>query len=578
MARAVGKASRTLRMAPVGERGPVFRPEQDYFSVSLVAVHLPGKLLNTSRFAPVIWSSVKHVGPDGERMLMGLFPSADAGRPEFSRNDRIEVMDLQLTPRIISREEITVEFTLGAVKEKDYLAGALDAVNELASSPAASFLSQVAPLAVGVAQGAVQTAQRLNQALDRLADGDKLQTLGRFVGTLRAPLASGMVVFAELRDDGRDLKLSSSNQLTSSAGPVKTPYVVLRIQCEAFRPDWAILPDLNQAWSRIREAALTGGDIGGAIEFFRITAVTSPDLTREDANRIVEAARQKFAPVLAGAESAEVGDPGGMAESLAFFLPKPASAAESLTLGAGQLVRGAVSAAAAAAASGPFRRALQIILHHEGGYVDHPNDPGGATNKGVTQKTYDAYRIKCGLPTQSVRDIGAEELEEIYFHGYWRPAMCQEMPNEALALLMFDAAVNHGPRQAIKLLQQAAGVGDAGCDGKWGPVTRAKVFTAAANAGGLVEACLLWRERFYRRLVDLNPKLGVFLRGWMNRIVSLRGQLGPLLARAPAVGDTESAMFEDDSTRAPLAAAPPDFSEWTPSTPAASDAALAPAT
>lgn len=559
MARVAGKSSRTLRMAPLGDRGPAFRPEQDYFSVALVAVHLPGKLLNTSRFAPVIWSSVRHFAPDGERTLIGMFPSPDAGRPDFSRNDRVEVLDLQLTPRIVSREELTVEFTLGAIKEKDYLAGVLDVVNELASSPAAAFLSQVAPVAVGVVQGGVQTAQRLNQTLDRLADGDKLQTLGRFAGTLRAPLASGLIAFADIRDDVRDLRLdAATNQLVGANGPIKSPYVVLRLQCESYRPDWIALPDLNQAWSRIREAALGGGDIGGAIEFFRITAVTSPDLTREDANRIVEAARQKFAGVLSGAEGADIGDPGGMAESLNFFLDAATPQTESMVMHGGL----ATPVAAAAAAAGPFRRALQTVLNHEGGFVDHPADPGGATNRGVTQRTYDEYRTRIGKPKRTVRDIEAEELEEIYFHGYWRPAMCQEMPNEALALLMFDAAVNHGPRQAIKLLQQAAGVADAQCDGKWGPVTRTRVFTAAANAAGLVEACLLWRERFYRRLVDLNPRLGVFLRGWMNRIVSLRTQLDPMLVRAPAIGDTESALFGDDSTRTPLAAAAPDFSEW----------------
>jgi lysozyme family protein len=199
---------------------------------------------------------------------------------------------------------------------------------------------------------------------------------------------------------------------------------------------------------------------------------------------------------------------------------------------------------------------------HEGGFVDNPKDPGGATNKGVTQATYNTFRTRKGQPKRSVRDIEVGELEELYFNGYWLPARCHEMPNEALALLMFDAAVNHGPATAIKLLQQAAGVPDRECDGVWGANTRTRVIQAAANANALVDGCLLRRERFYRRIVELNPKLGDFLRGWMNRLTLLRQRLQPLLARAPSAGDTESALYEDDQTRVPLVGAEPDFSGW----------------
>jgi hypothetical protein len=185
-----------------------------------------------------------------------------------------------------------------------------------------------------------------------------------------------------------------------------------------------------------------------------------------------------------------------------------------------------------------------------------------AAGKGVTQATYDAYRKRKGIPKRSVKELANDEIKEIYFNGYWRSAMCPEMPNEALATLMFDAAVNHGPGQAIKFLQQAAAVPAAQCDGKWGPRTRACMIAAAANISNLVDECLLRRERFYRLIVERKPQLGAFLRGWMNRLVSLRAYVKPLLIRAPAGGDTESALFAESPDREVLRSAPPDFSLW----------------
>ena len=267
-------------MVPLGERGPAFRPEQDYFSVSLVAIHLPGGGFGTQKFAPVVWSSLKHVAMDGERTLVGVFPTAETGRPEFGRNDRVEVFDLQLTPRIIAREELTVEFTLGKMKEKDYVAGALKVVSELATSPAATFVSQVVPVvAVGkaIVEGVVQTVDRLSASLNELLDNDKLQSLGRFVGTLRAPMPSGLIAFMDASEGETARFDPARNMLVNAAGPLKSAYAVLRLQCDPTRPDWMLLPDLNQAWTRIRDAALNGGDIKKAIEFFRVTAVTSPD-------------------------------------------------------------------------------------------------------------------------------------------------------------------------------------------------------------------------------------------------------------------------------------------------------------
>ena len=118
-----------------------------------------------------------------------------------------------------------------------------------------------------------------------------------------------------------------------------------------------------------------------------------------------------------------------------------------------------------------FLRALPIILQSEGGYVNHPADPGGATNQGVTQRVYDAWRSNGGQQKRSVREITPEEVEAIYREQYWDQAKCDKMP-WPLSLMHFDAAVNHGVTRANKLLQKALGVT---ADGVIGNVTLAAI-------------------------------------------------------------------------------------------------------
>lgn len=101
-----------------------------------------------------------------------------------------------------------------------------------------------------------------------------------------------------------------------------------------------------------------------------------------------------------------------------------------------------------------FEAALAFVLRWEGGFVDHPHDPGGATNQGVTQATYDAHRARAGLPTRSVEFISKSEVESIYHDSYWLRAGCEQIAPPALALVVFDAAVNSGVGAALKWLSQ----------------------------------------------------------------------------------------------------------------------------
>jgi lysozyme family protein len=167
-----------------------------------------------------------------------------------------------------------------------------------------------------------------------------------------------------------------------------------------------------------------------------------------------------------------------------------------------------------------FDTALKFVLRWEGGFVDNPNDPGGRTNRGVTQKVYDAWRARQGSPTQDVKQIVDAEVSAIYSGDYWLPPRC-DLLDTPLDLVQFDTAVNMGVGRAVRFLQAGAGCG---VDGDFGPGTERAV--GSCDAGTLLGDYCKQRETYYRQLVDKNPKLAVFLKGWLNRLNALRQEVG----------------------------------------------------
>ena len=101
-----------------------------------------------------------------------------------------------------------------------------------------------------------------------------------------------------------------------------------------------------------------------------------------------------------------------------------------------------------------FKKALQFVLKWEGGYVNNPNDKGGATNKGITQGTYNSWLISKGQQRKDVKFISQSEVEEIYYKNYWLKAGCQNM-SKKFAVLSFDTAVNMGVGRVREFLQAA---------------------------------------------------------------------------------------------------------------------------
>ena len=168
-----------------------------------------------------------------------------------------------------------------------------------------------------------------------------------------------------------------------------------------------------------------------------------------------------------------------------------------------------------------FERALEFTLRWEGAFVDHPKDPGGATNKGVTQVTYNQWRSSRGLPTRSVRELTEEECEQIYRHYYWAPVEGRTSPHWGhLRIVLFDTFVNFGVFGGTFLWQKVCGVT---ADGKWGPVTSRATENLVSTKGPLWSGMALVGERVRYRAqrVSQNRSQLAFLQGWLNRDTDL---------------------------------------------------------
>ncbi len=178
-----------------------------------------------------------------------------------------------------------------------------------------------------------------------------------------------------------------------------------------------------------------------------------------------------------------------------------------------------------------FEEALEFTLRWEGGYSDHISDPGGATNMGVTQGTYDGYRERTGRPLRPVLDITETERDTIYRDQYWRAAGCDQQAifSPMIAMVQFDAAVNVGVERSTKWLQ---GVVRASRDGVYGPMTHEGFSVRLDEIGEdeMADQLLTKREEWYIYLRDkpAPANFGVFYAGWMNRLNALREELGVL--------------------------------------------------
>ncbi len=158
-----------------------------------------------------------------------------------------------------------------------------------------------------------------------------------------------------------------------------------------------------------------------------------------------------------------------------------------------------------------FTSSLHHVLVHEGGWSDHPSDPGGATMKGVTLQVYREHfgQEKTKDDLRSISDV---ELGQIYRSGYWDKCRCDDLPS-GVDYAVFDSAVNSGPGRGAKWLQVAVG---AVPDGGIGPNTLAKV--SGHEPAEIVNSICDKRLSFLQSLDNWK----VFGKGWQRRVDELR--------------------------------------------------------
>ena len=161
---------------------------------------------------------------------------------------------------------------------------------------------------------------------------------------------------------------------------------------------------------------------------------------------------------------------------------------------------------------------VNTILKHEGGYVNHPNDRGGPTNFGITQKTLEGWRKK-PVSIEDVQNLTEEEARTIYKTNYFLAPKIDKLP-EVIQPQMFDMSINHGSGRAVKILQDT--LNDkipTGIDGGIGPQTirNSIEYMDSFDSRELNNTMVEKRIQFFKSIVRNNESQAVFLKGWIKR-------------------------------------------------------------
>ncbi len=163
-------------------------------------------------------------------------------------------------------------------------------------------------------------------------------------------------------------------------------------------------------------------------------------------------------------------------------------------------------------------QSFRLMLASEGGFSNHPSDPGGMTNLGVTKATWENW-VGRESDEAEMRGLTPEKVEPLYKKKYFDAVRGDELPM-GLDYLMFDFAVNAGAGRAIKTLQTAVGVTP---DGGFGPMTMAAV--QAVDPVDLIERFSQAKEDFYRSLTTF----ATFGKGWLNRVADVKVKASAML-------------------------------------------------
>jgi lysozyme family protein len=160
-----------------------------------------------------------------------------------------------------------------------------------------------------------------------------------------------------------------------------------------------------------------------------------------------------------------------------------------------------------------FDECVELMLAHEGGYVDHPKDPGGRTNLGVTQRVWEEWM---GRPVteKEMRALTPLMVKPLYKRKYWDAVRADDLV-AGVDYCVFDVAVNSGPGRAIKFLQSCV---DVTADGGFGPATLAAVKKAEEDPTRLIELYCAKRLEFLQSLKTFET----FGKGWSRRVAEVK--------------------------------------------------------
>ncbi len=171
-----------------------------------------------------------------------------------------------------------------------------------------------------------------------------------------------------------------------------------------------------------------------------------------------------------------------------------------------------------------FTAGYAFVLPHEKGTVDDPADHGGRTKDGITQATYDAWRMHRGLGTHDVFVMPDAERDAIYL-ARWADFRCSEIATSsvAAAICYFDMTVNHRPKAAGRMFQQVSRVPPENWDGVVGKVSLSMFRIRLKDVGPstFVADLLARRTDFYKTIVHRDPSQQKFAHGWRNRVWDL---------------------------------------------------------
>ena len=160
-----------------------------------------------------------------------------------------------------------------------------------------------------------------------------------------------------------------------------------------------------------------------------------------------------------------------------------------------------------------FNKCLELLLAHEGGFVNHPSDPGGMTNLGVTARVWEEW-VGHDVDEKQMRALTHADVAPLYKRKYWDACRADELVS-GVDYCVFDVAVNSGVGRAVKLLQSVVG---ATPDGGYGSITSALVKEAEKDPARLIEVYCAKRLEFLQSL----KTFPVFGKGWSRRVAEVK--------------------------------------------------------